>query len=67
MVFVDESSDDRRPVALKTRDAAVEATCHYLDQVPRVRVSVRYMSVNVAGELGRPGKSLKMLLGREMR
>ena len=67
IVFVEEASRDKRVIALKSRDNAVDAASHYLDQMLREGVSVKCLSGDGAGELGRSGKFLRMLTERGIR
>lgn len=46
-------------IRLKTRDAAVESSVHYFDEVAREGKRVKRISGDVAGELGRLVKFLK--------
>lgn len=64
IVFVDEATRDKPGVSLRTRDEAVEATGHHLDQMLRYGVSDKCISGDDPGELGRSGKFLKMLAER---
>lgn len=61
LVFVEERSRDKQIVALKARDAAVEAAGHYVDQTLREGVTVKLTYGDGAGGLWRSGKFLKML------
>lgn len=69
--YVDNATRDRRVFTLKTRDAVVKATDHYLnhylDRILGGEVSVTRIRSDGAGELGRSGKLLKMLAKRGIR
>ena len=63
-VFVDEASRDKYVVGLKIRDAAIDATGVYIDEMAREGVAIKCMSGDGAGELGRPVKFQRMLANR---
>lgn len=67
MVFIVESSHGKRVVALKTRDAAVKAAGHYLNQLQREGVLAKRISGDGARELGRSGKCSRKLAERGVR
>lgn len=64
-VFVDEASTEKHVVGLKTRDAAVDATAAYIDDMARDGITVKCISGDGAGELGWSAKFLRMLANRE--
>lgn len=64
LVSVDETSREKVVVALRTRDAAIEATDHCFDQIIRGGMSVKCINGGGAGELGRSSKVFKILAER---
>lgn len=52
---VDEASRDKQVVALRTRDATVKFTAHYLDQLLREGLSINGIGGDGLGELGKSG------------
>lgn len=51
--FNDEASQEKRLVKLKSRDALVDATARYVDNMARGGVALKYISSDGAGELGK--------------
>lgn len=67
MAFIEEGTHDKRVVALNTRNVAAETAGHCFDQMLREDVSVKCISGDVTGELGRSGFFREVLAERGVR
>ena len=66
-VSVDETTRGKRIRGLKTRDAAADATAHYIDKMAREGAATKCISGDGAGEPGRSVKFQRVLVDRGIR
>lgn len=51
-IFANEASGEKKVIGLETRDAIIEATDNYIDEIARYGVAVFCISGDGAGEFG---------------
>ena len=66
-VFVGEATRDKRVPGLKTRDVSNSSTADYIDRMTRVGMTIKCISEDGAGDVGRSVKAQAMVVDRGIR